>query len=92
MTKVGARELRHRLRDYLRRTEAGESFEVTTFGRTVAHLTPARFGQGPWDRLVAEGKLTPPLNAAPGLPPARPPVQGKTATDALLAERREDMH
>ncbi|MBA3307181.1 MAG: type II toxin-antitoxin system prevent-host-death family antitoxin [Chloroflexi bacterium] len=34
------RDLRHRLRDYLRRVEAGEAFEVTSFGRTVAHLGP----------------------------------------------------
>ncbi len=40
MTKVGMRDLRHRLRDYLRRVEAGEAFEVTSFGRTVAHLGP----------------------------------------------------
>jgi prevent-host-death family protein len=91
MTKVGMRELRHRLRDYLRRAEAGESFEVTSFGRTVAHLAPAKTGQGTWERLVAEGKLTPPLVSAPGLPPARPAVEGRTATEALLAERREDM-
>ncbi len=84
------RDLRHRLREYLRRAEAGESFEVTTFGRTVAHLTPARAGQSTWDRLVVEGKLTPPLNPGPGLPPARPAVKGTTATEALLAERGED--
>lgn len=84
------RELRLRLREYLRRVDGGESFEVTTFGRTVAHLTPARAGQSTWDRLVAEGKLTPPLNPAAGLPPARPAVKGTTATEALLAERRED--
>lgn len=91
MTKVGMRELRHRLRDYLRRAEAGESFEVTSFGRTVARLAPARAGQSTWDRLVAEGKLTPPLITAPGLPPARPAAEGSTATEALLAERREDV-
>ncbi len=84
------RELRHRLRDYLRRAESGESFEVTTFGRTVAHLTPARAGQSAWERLVAEGKLSRPLSPTGGLPPARPAVQGPTATEALLAERRDD--
>ncbi len=84
------RELRHRLREYLRRVEAGESFEVTTFGRTVAHLTPAKTGQSTWDRLVAEGKLTPRVSPTAALPPARPAVEGMTATEALLRERRED--
>jgi antitoxin (DNA-binding transcriptional repressor) of toxin-antitoxin stability system len=84
------RDLRHRLRDYLQRAEAGESFEVTTFGRTVAHLTPPRAERSTWDRLVAEGRLTPAINPARGLPAARPPVKGTTATEALLAERRED--
>jgi prevent-host-death family protein len=81
------RELRHRLREYLARVEAGESFEVTSFGRTVAYLAPAHAGQSTWDRLVAEGKLTPPLKRQS----LRPPVAGMTATEALLAERQEDV-
>jgi len=84
------RELRHRLREYLARVEAGESFEVTSFGRTVAYLAPAQAGQSTWDRLVAEGKLTPPLKRQ-SLPPPRPAVAGMTATEALLAERQEDV-
>jgi prevent-host-death family protein len=91
MTKVGMRELRHRLRDYLRRAEAGEAFEVTSFGRTVAQLGPSRSEHRTWERLVAEGKITPPLNPdTRDLPAPYRVLPGPTATEALLAERRED--
>ncbi len=85
------RELRHRLRHYLARAEAGEAFQVTSFGRTVAHLGPARDGRDVWQRLVAEGKITPPVQPDTSvLPPPVPATTGISATDALLSERRED--
>ncbi len=85
------RELRHRLRHYLSRAEAGEAFEVTSFGRAVAHLGPARNGQGTWQRLVAEGKVTAPVQPdATVMPPTFPVTTTITATDALLAERQGD--
>jgi prevent-host-death family protein len=92
MTKVGMRELRHRLRDYLKRAEAGEAFEVTSFGRAVAHLGPARSERGVWDRLVEDGKITAPLNPdTVHLPPLRAATKGMSATEALLAEREADL-
>jgi prevent-host-death family protein len=92
MVKVGVRELRHRLREVLLRAEAGESFEVTSFGRTVAHLVPAKSGQSVWERLVAEGKLTPPtIPDSSRLPQPRPASRGRSATEALLQERRKDV-
>ncbi len=91
MTKVGMRELRHRLRDYLKRAEAGEAFEVTSFGRPVAHLGPPRNGHDTWARLIEEGKLTPPMQPdTTVLPRAVPATTGITATEALLLERHED--
>ena len=85
------RELRHRLREYLARAQAGESFEVTEFGRPVAVLAPLPAPQPTWAQLVASGRLTPPANPGTGsLPPRRPPTTGITATKALLAERRAD--
>jgi len=91
MTRVGMRELRHRLREYLRRVEAGDEFEVTLFGRPVAHLGPIRGAQGHWERLVSEGRVTPPLDPdSRRLPEVAPPTTGTTATDALLAERAGD--
>ena len=55
---VGVRELRQNLSRWLRRVEAGESFEVTERGRPVAVLSP--LPPEPDDviaRLRAEGRL-----------------------------------
>ena len=91
MAEVGMRELRHRLREYLARAQAGESFEVTEFGRPVATLGPLAARQPTWAQLVASGRLTPPANPdTTSLPSRRPPAGDITATDALLAERRAD--
>lgn len=91
MNQIGMRELRHRLREYLARVEAGEGFEVTVFGRPVAQLRPVVGGPPTLSQLVAEGRLTPPLNPdTRDLPPALAPTTGIGATAALLAERRGD--
>ena len=58
---VGMRALRHRLREYLARVEAGEEFEVTLFGRTVAQLQPPSGRPGGLAQLIAEGRVTPAL-------------------------------
>lgn len=90
MTSVGMRDLRHRLREYLARVEAGERFEVTVFGRAVARLEPVA-ARATMQRLIEEGKVTPPLNRDSSRLPAPAPVTtGTTATEALLAERRSD--
>lgn len=92
MEQVGIRELRHRLRAYLARVEAGEVFEVTLFGRPVAQLRPKPAGErSSMARLVAEGRVTPPLNPnTADLPPAVASTTGTSASAALLAERRGD--
>jgi prevent-host-death family protein len=91
MDQVGMRELRHRLREYLARVEAGERFEVTVFGRAVAQLRPVVASQPSLARLIEEGHVTAALNSDTSrLPPAMPPTTGTTATEALLAERRGD--
>jgi antitoxin (DNA-binding transcriptional repressor) of toxin-antitoxin stability system len=91
MEQVGMRELRHRLREYLARAEAGEGFEVTIFGRPVAHLRPPAGEQPTLARLIAEGRVTPPLvpNTTP-LPAPHPSTTGRSASAELLAERRSD--
>jgi prevent-host-death family protein len=90
-TRVGVRDLRHRLREYLARVRAGERFEITVFDRPVAELVPLGGGAGTLERLVEEGRLTPALESdTVSLPPLVPPAGPTTATDALLAERRED--
>lgn len=90
-TRVGVRELRHRLREYLARARAGERFVITLFDRPVAELVPPGGEQSLIDRLVAEGRLTPPLESDTStLPPLVPPAGATTATEALLAERQAD--
>jgi antitoxin (DNA-binding transcriptional repressor) of toxin-antitoxin stability system len=85
------RELRHHLREYLSRVEAGERFEVTVFNRSVAELGPVPASQSSLEQLIAEGRVTPPLkNQTMELPEPYPVTTGTTATEALLAERRSD--
>lgn len=85
------RELRHRLRHYLARVDSGEGFDVTIFGRPVAHLGPLSPRRPTLARLVEEGKVTPATKTdTSSLPKPRPVTTGVTATDALLAERRGD--
>ncbi len=91
MAQVGMRELRHRLREYLARVESGERFEVTVFGRAVAQLQPISDAPRTLARLIAEGRVTPPLEPDTSqLPALAQSTMGATATEALLAERRED--
>jgi prevent-host-death family protein len=92
MDQVGMRELRHRLREYLARVEAGERFEVTIFGRPVAQLRPVTAARPTLARLIEEGKVTSALNPDTSqLPPSVAATTGTTATAALLAERRGDL-
>jgi antitoxin (DNA-binding transcriptional repressor) of toxin-antitoxin stability system len=85
------RELRHRLRHYLARVDAGEGFEVTVFGRPVAHLGPLVTRRPTLARLIEDGRVTPATNPETStLPPAAPITTGTTATEALLSERRID--
>lgn len=85
------RELRHRLREYLARVEAGEGFEVTLFGRAVAQLRPVAGPRPTMAQLVADGLVSPPLNDDTAhLPTPVVATTGTTATAALLAERHGD--
>ena len=85
------RELRHRLRHYLARVDAGEGFDVTVFGRPVAHLGPLTPRRQTLARLVEEGKVTIATKTdTSSLPTPAPVTTGMTATEALLAERRGD--
>jgi prevent-host-death family protein len=57
---VGVAELRQNLSVYLRRVKKGELLVVTDRNRPVAELGPAP-GTGPdLDRLIAEGRVSPP--------------------------------
>ncbi len=86
---VGVRELRQNLSVYLREVEAGHSYEVTARGRRVALLSPLREELDPWDRLVAEGKVTPAKRPTSTLPRPLPSRGGKPISE-ILDEIRED--
>ncbi len=85
------RELRHRLREYLSRVQAGERFEVTSFGQPVAQLLPSDRRPVGLAQLIAEGHVTPALDPdTTTLPMPVPPTMGISATATLLAERDAD--
>lgn len=64
MDSAGIRELKNHLSRYLRRVRAGEPIAVTEHGRVIAELRPpsgATHAVDPYEALVAQGVLRPPL-------------------------------
>lgn len=92
MIQVSARELRHKLSEYLARVDAGERFEVTLRGRPIAQVGPLEPPRNHLELLIAEGKVTPAATPNTGPLPKRYPARSgrPTATEELLAERRSD--
>jgi len=89
MTSIGVRELRQNASRYLRRVQAGETIEVTDRGRPVARLVPVANGST-WERLVAEGRVSPARGSMDDLPmPPRGP-KGKPSISEILQQMRED--
>jgi prevent-host-death family protein len=70
--RVGVRELRQNLSVYLERVVAGERFDVTDRGQVVAMLIPTAPAATLLDRLIADGRATPPAKDRASLPSARP--------------------
>ena len=60
LERVGIRELRNNLKDYLDQVEQGVSIEITKNGRTIGMLVPRPRDDDAVDRLIAEGRLIPP--------------------------------
>ena len=54
------RELNQQTSRVLARVRAGESLEITDHGEAVAQLIPVQPGTSVLDRLVREGRATPP--------------------------------
>jgi prevent-host-death family protein len=91
--QVGVRELRQNLSVYLRRIqEDGASYEVTDRGEPVARLTPlADRSISGWDRLVADGRVTPASRAWDTLPPPRA-LRGRSLSEILQEMRDEESY
>ena len=90
--RVGIRELRQNLSVYIRGVrEEGRAYEVTEHGEPVARLVPLEGSSlSTWDRLIAEGKITPAAEPWSSLPPPLPRLPGKQLSEILQEMRDED--
>lgn len=87
---VGVRELRQYLSVYLEEIKQGRSLIVTEHGRHVAVLRPVPPSSSVLDRLVAEGKVTPPTRRIADLRPPRAEKLDKPVSRILQEMRDED--
>lgn len=87
---IGIRALRENLSATIRRVRAGERIEVTEHGRPVAVLSPVPEVADPVERLIAAGRLLPPVNTAPGVPRPRLINRSGLTSDEILDEQRRD--
>lgn len=85
MVEAGIRDLRDHLSRYLERVEAGEELTVTDRGRPVARLVPVTELR-PYERLVAEGVVQPPVARRRSRPSRRLDTDGSVSD--LVAEQR----
>ena len=88
---VGVRELRQNLSVHLERVKAGETLQVTEFGRVVALLTPLPAEKlSPFERMVREGRAIPPKGSIKDRRPPQPAPPGTPTSEEMLAWDRED--
>jgi prevent-host-death family protein len=93
MDSVTVSELNRQTAKVLDRIKAGESLEISEYGRPVARLSPAvpTTGAPLLDRLIAQGKAVPAVNTGPIPPtPARDAPEEGVSLSAALAEMRDD--
>ena len=88
MDSIGIRELRQRASEFLRRVEAGETFEVTDRGRPVALLSPIP-DVSPLERLRAAGDIDSAVRRGP-LPDPMEPDPGQELPSSVLSRLRAD--
>ncbi|HEX6323072.1 MAG TPA: type II toxin-antitoxin system prevent-host-death family antitoxin [Vicinamibacterales bacterium] len=92
---VGVRELRQNLSVYLERVKKGESLTVTDRGQEVAILRPMPKTDGLIERLIAEGRATPPTrtlrDVLRDIKARRLEWKGEKPITEVLDELREDI-
>ena len=88
-TQVGVRELRQNLSVYLRRVARGERFLVTDRRQPVAELVPLSGAQGEWERLIAEGRITPGVGDLLDVEPLPADPNASKTLSQLLQEDRD---
>jgi len=85
--KVGIRELKARLSEYIERAERGEVIDVTSRGRPVAQIGPV-VARDNIERGLAEGWITRAENRPPRrIRPFQPRAGTPTTTDVIRADR-----
>ena len=90
--RVGKRELKSHLSQYLRRVEKGESLYVTDRGRIVAEIKPVKRGRTQdeiWRDLAAHGLVS--LGVKPGKYTSFKPVKlegPRGRLDEIISELR----
>jgi prevent-host-death family protein len=91
LARVGIRELRDNLKDYLEKVELGQTIEITKNGRTIGMIVPKPAGE-PVDRMVAEGRLIPPRSGRGSvrLPRRVQPSPGSPSSGEVLDDMRSE--
>jgi prevent-host-death family protein len=87
--EVGVRELRENLATWLDRAAAGEDILVTERGKPKVRLTRA---ESVLERLVREGRATPPSEPHGTLPPPVRLAGGFSLSDLIIEERRKSRY
>jgi prevent-host-death family protein len=93
MESVTVSELNRQTAKVLERVKAGESVEISEYGRPVARITPAAPTTGVplLDRLIAQGRAVPASNHGPIPPtPPRDETDESVSLSATLAQMRDD--
>jgi prevent-host-death family protein len=93
MEPVTVSELNRQTARVLERVKAGESVEITEYGRPVARITPAgpTTGAPLLDRLIAQGRAVPASNHGPIPPtPPRDETEENVSLSATLAQMRDE--
>lgn len=86
---VGIRELRQGLSRYVKRARDGERVVVTDRNCPVAILAPLPENEDPYQRLIAEGRITPATLEWKDIPPPLESRGGPTLSEALEEVSRE---
>lgn len=86
MEQIGVRELRQHASRWLARVAAGESFEVTDRGQSVAWLVPT--GRSTRERLIATGQLLPAAGDVLDIRPQKNKPPLSSSLEKLRAEER----
>jgi len=92
MESVTVSELNRQTAKVLDRVKAGESLEISEYGRPVARILPAVATTGAplLDRLIAQGRAIPAANPGP-IPPTPPRGDDEAGSlSATLAEMRDN--